>query len=104
MLRILPPATFNFDSSVRLRPWVGVAEGKYVPADLGAMRGVGKWELHDETQAAQKCLVERAAMIGRQDREAAVRFHPLQQVTDLDICVAIVTVFDFGPLAEQCVG
>ncbi len=26
MLRILPPATFNFDSSVRLSPWVGVAE------------------------------------------------------------------------------
>ncbi len=45
-----------------------------------------------------------ALHVGRQDRQAAVRLHALQQVADLDVGVAVVAVLDLGALAEQRVG
>ena len=48
--------------------------------------------------------VERGLQVGRQDREAAIGLHPLQQIGDLDIGVAVVTVLHLAAFAEQRVG
>ena len=42
--------------------------------------------------------------VRREDRQAAVGLHALQQVADLDVRVAVVAVLDLGALAEQRVG
>ena len=48
--------------------------------------------------------IERALQVGRQDRQAAIGLHPLQQIADLDIGVAVVAVLHLAALAEQRVG
>ena len=42
--------------------------------------------------------------VRRQDRQAAVDLHPLQQVADLDVGVAVVAVLHLAALAEERVG
>ena len=49
-------------------------------------------ELHDEAQPAQERAVDVRAQVRGQDREPAVRLHPLQQVRDLEVRVAVVAV------------
>jgi hypothetical protein len=49
-------------------------------------------------------IVQVLAQVGRQDRDPLVLFHLLQQVTDLDIRIAVVRVFDLGTLAEERIG
>ena len=104
MLRMLPPATLSRASLPTSRPSVGVSAREDAPPDLGALRGVGKGELNDEADAPQKRRVERALHIGRQDRQTAIGFHPLQQIADLDVGVTVVAVLDLAAFAEQRVG
>ena len=105
MLRMLPPATCRRASWAKSKP-VGrrLRAGKTRRQISPALRGIGKRKLHDEAQAAQERRVEGAFHIGREDRQAAVGFHALQQVADFDVGVAVVAVFDFAALAEQRVG
>ena len=42
-----------------------------------------------------------SAQVRREDRDALVLLHLLQQVRDLDVGVPVVRVLDLGPLAEQ---
>ena len=55
-------------------------------------------------QAADEGVVHVVAQVGRQDDDAVVLLHPLQQVADLDVGVAVVGVLDLGALAEDGVG
>ena len=48
-----------------------------------------------------KGFVEVLAEVGRQDRDPVVLFHPLQEIGDLDVRVAVVRVAHFGAFAEQ---
>ncbi len=72
--------------------------------DLRALGCVRKRKTHDESQPAQKSRIDRALYVGREDCEAAIRFHPLQQVADFHIGVAIVAVLDVTALPEERVG
>ena len=74
------------------------------PPDFGALSCVGKWKLDDEAQAAQERRVQGTFHIGCKDRQAAVRLHTLEQITDLNIGVTVVAVFDLATLAEERVG
>src|SRR5204863_1007833 len=60
-----------------------------------------KREIDDEPQPTEERLIERALHIGREDRQPRVRLHPLEQVVDLDVGVAIVAVLDLAALPEQ---
>ena len=77
--------------------------GQATTPDLFARFDIRTREIDDEPQAAQERGVEVLPQIGRQDREALVRLHALQQVGDFDVRVAIVRVLHFTSLAEQCV-
>src|ERR1051325_10671721 len=58
-------------------------------------------KLDNETNATHEGLVQCALHIGRQNRQAAVGLDSLQQVVDLDICIAIVAVFHLAAFAKQ---
>ena len=85
-------------------PSVGVRCRKNVAPDRFALSGIGKRELHHESQAAQERGVERGLQVRRQDRQAAVRFHALQQIAHLDVGVAIVAVAHLAAFAEERIG
>ncbi len=51
-----------------------------------------KWKLHGETNSAEKSRIERALHVRGEDGETAIRFHPLQEIADLDVGIA-------GPVA-----
>ena len=72
--------------------------------DAAPMCRVGEGEVDDETQPPHEGGIERGLAVGRQNREPAKILHPLQQIVDLDIGVAVVAVLDLGALAEQRVG
>jgi len=59
---------------------------------------VGKAD--DRVQPRQECLVECGLRVRGEDRQTAERLHPLQQVADLEVGVAVVAVANLGPLAE----
>ena len=69
--------------------------------DKPAILLIWKRELDDEAHSADECFVHVLAQIRRQNSDALILFHLLQQVADLDIGVAVVSVLDFRPLAEQ---
>ncbi len=66
-----------------------------------AQLGVGERERDDESQPAQERLVEGTTHVGRQHREPPVGLHPLEQVVDLDVGVAVVAVLHLTAAAEQ---
>ena len=78
--------------------------GKNAAPDFRALHLVGKGKLHDKAQPPQERRVERFLHVRRENRETAIGLHPLQQVADFDICVAIVAVFHLAPFAEKRVG
>src|SRR5205814_9691655 len=50
-------------------------------------------EFDDEPQAPDERRVESGAAVRRKDRQARVLLHSLQEVVDLDVRIAIVTVW-----------
>ena len=62
---------------------------------------VGKREFDDEAEPPDEGLVDVLPEVRREDRDALVLLHPLQQVADLDVRVAVVRVLHFGALAEE---
>ena len=75
------------------------------PPDLArAAARVRERELDHEAQPAQERAVDVRAQVRGQDREPAVGLHPLQQVGDLEVRVAVVAVLHLAALAEQRVG
>ena len=55
-------------------------------------------------EPADERLVHVLAEVRREDGDAVVVLHPLEQVADLDVGVAVVGVAHLGALAEQGVG
>ena len=72
--------------------------------DLRPLRLIRKRKLHHEPQPAQERWIERLLHVRGQDGQAAIRFHPLEQIADLDVCVAVVAVFHFAALPEKRIG
>ena len=68
------------------------------------MFGVGNGELHDKSEPAQKRGIDVLLEIGGEDRESAILFHPLQQVTQFDIGETVVGIFHIGALEEKSIG
>src|ERR1700722_15359820 len=66
-----------------------------------ALARIGKWKVDDETEAALEGFIQRGLEVGSENRDALEVFHPLQQVADFDVGVAVVTIFDLGPFAEE---
>ena len=64
----------------------------------------GQWKIDQETQPAQESFVEILLAIGREDGQAFESLHPLEQVADFEVGVAIVRVLHFGAFAEERVG
>ena len=86
------------------RPSVGVRAGKtrrQISARWAAS-GNGNWTTN--RMRRRNAGSRRALQVGRQDGQAAIGLHPLQQVADLDVGVAVVAVLDLAPLAEEGVG
>ena len=61
--------------------------------------GLREGEVDDEPQPPQERLVHVVAQVAGEDRDALVVLHPLQQVADLDVGVAVVRV---GHLGAAC--
>ena len=104
MLRMLPPATFSWASLAIVDTVDRRRLRKNVAPNGFALSGIGKRELHHESQAAQERRIESGLHVRRQDRQAAVRFHALEQVAHFDVGVAIVAVPHFAAFAEERVG
>src|SRR5579862_8234773 len=64
------------------------------------------WErkLDDKTQPPSERLIHIGTEICREDRNAFVLFHLLQQVANFDVRIAVVGVVDFGALATKSIG
>src|SRR3569623_2044712 len=77
---------------------------EHAAPDLGAMRGIGKWKLHDESDAAKESGIEQRFRIGGEDGETAITLHALQEIGELDVGVAVVTVLHLAAFAEQRIG
>jgi len=65
---------------------------------------IREWKIDNEMHAAKKRLVDILPEIGRQNRYPFILLHLLQEITDLDIRVAIVRILYLRPLAEQGIG
>src|SRR5262249_3062746 len=66
--------------------------GKDALPDRRAVRRIREGELDDEANAAEERRIEGALLIRREDGEAAIGFHALEQVAHLDVGVAVVAV------------
>ena len=106
MLRMLPPESSNaraqeveVESSAR---GTRVAEASL--PELAPVLLVGHREVDDRVEPAGERLVDVRPQVRREDRDAVERLHPLEEVGDLDVGVAVVGVLHLGALAEERVG
>ena len=53
---------------------------------------------------AREGFIHVVSKIRRKNDDPVVLIHSLKQVSDLDICVAVVSVLYLRTLAEQCIG
>ena len=74
---------------------------EHAPPDFGTLNQVRERELNDEADATEKGGVERGLEICRQDGQAAVGLHALQQVADFDVRVAVMAILHFAAFAEE---
>src|SRR5215813_1922048 len=72
--------------------------------DAAAIDLIREWEVDDEGQAAHQSFVEVGPQVRGENDNALVLFHPLEQVRNLHIGVAIMGVTDFRALAKERVG
>src|SRR3954471_14373065 len=92
-------------SDVEACPALGIEPGcrridrEYPAPDAFPVRHVGERKLDQKAEATQKRRIDRVAHVRGQDREAAIRLHPLQQIADLKIGVTVVALLDLGALA-----
>src|SRR5712672_3008968 len=77
---------------------------KCAAPDLGTLLDFRKRKINHKPYAPKECLIERALAIGGENGQPAIGFHSLQQVADFNVCVTVMTVFDFTALAEQRIG
>ena len=75
--------------------------GQALAPDLFPRGGIRLWKIDDEPQPPQEGRIEVLAQIRRQDSEARICLHALQQKCDLDIRVTVMSVLDFTAPAEQ---
>ena len=105
MLRMLPPATSSRASLRSVEPLARRARREDAAPDLArAARRPGYGNCTTKRSRRRKAASSARLHVGREDREAAVGLHPLQQVADLDVRVAVVAVLDLAALAEERVG
>src|SRR5207244_3671347 len=94
-------------SDVQLREFLVVkrARGRSLreraSPDGFALRSIRKWEVDGEAEPALERLIERRAQVGGKDRQPLVRLHALQQISNFDVRVAVVTVPHLAALAEE---
>lgn len=79
-------------------------DGEDAAPDGRALRCAGERKLDDEPQSADERVVHGALEIGREDGEARVRFHALEEIGNLQVGVAIAAVVDLAAFPEQRVG
>ena len=106
MLRMLPPGTFEPREPVEVEtPSSGAAAREDARARC-ARRCAASGNGNSTTKRSRRRNARSSALLRLrgEDRQAAVRLHPLQQVVDLDVGVAVVAVLDLAALAEQRVG
>src|SRR5215467_3790504 len=64
---------------------------------------VRKWEFNRKVHAAKEPVIDVAPQIGRQHHQPIEFFHTLQQVIDLDIGIAIMSILYLRAFAEKSV-
>ena len=74
---------------------------EHAAPDGFALGGIGEREVHHEAQPTAEGRVQRALVVGGQDRQPAISLHALEQVAHLDIGVTVVAVLHVAALAEQ---
>ena len=99
----MPPPGRSIAASRRgSRSAVGVdGRERAAPHRPRAPRRPGRGTRRRRAAGAVKAGSSAAAGVGGQDRQPAERLHPLQQVADLEVGVAVVAVAHLGALAEQ---
>ena len=100
----IPASNVQARQFVKFKVFDWCIRRKRTSPDFGALRRIGKRELHHKANAPQKCRIQRALQVRRQNRQAAIRLHPLEQVTDFDIRIAIMAVLNLATLAKQRIG
>ena len=106
MLRMLPPESRK-RRAMKARSTsaaTGHALGQVHPPERrrSSSSGIGKSTTASSRRSER--LVDVGAQVRRQDGQAVERLHPLQQVGDLDVGVAVARVAHLGALAEERVG
>ena len=107
MERMLPPDELERARAEVEVDVVGDGQGRRRgtgPTGRAAQLLVGRREVDDRVEPAGERLVDVGAQVGRQHRQAVEGLHPLQQVGDLDVGVAVVGVAHLAALAEHGVG
>ena len=64
----------------------------------------GLREIHQRIEAPSKRLIKVCAQIRGEDGNALEELHPLQQISHLDVGVAVMRIADLTSLTEQGVG
>ena len=62
---------------------------------------IREWEVNGECEAPHECVVQVVSQVGRQDGQPVVLLHPLEEIRDFHIRVAIVGIAHFRTLAED---
>ena len=104
MLWMMPPVAVSRASRSRSRSAVGVWAGNTFARSTWRSAAPGNGNVTTNRSRRRNAWSSALSHVGRQDRQAAVGLHPLQQVVDLDVGVAVVAVLDLAALAEQRVG
>ena len=93
IVRMLPPESSNAAlDEVEIEVVAQRQRGDAVLPQPPATRRIGEGEVDDRVEAAGEGVVDVRAQVGRQHGEAVERLHPLEQVGDLDVGVAVVAV------------
>ena len=104
-LRIAPPDNLKRCASSAKSTSRPAAPRRDQPAPQPlAVARLREREVDHEVQPAQERVVDVAAEVRGEDDRARVGLHPLQQVRDLDVRVAVLGVRDLRALAEHRVG
>ena len=106
MLRMLPPDSSKASGAEVEVEVLGTrhARGQASVPERPPQTHVRRRKVDDHVEAAGEGLVDVGPQVGGQDGEAVEGLHPLQQVGDLDVGVAVVGVAHLGPLAEEGIG
>ena len=101
MLRMTAPVTLSCASRAKSSGPVGAADGNALRQMRSRLTGSGKGKCTMKRSRRSNACINRVRHVRRQDGDAAIRLHALQQVADLNVGVTVERLPRRAALAEQ---